>query len=286
MAQCLIILFTNLFHESLHFREAFMYTVSSGGYNSRHPLHYFMSRPKGLPCYLLLIVKCPAVFHIGAKEVRTDSDCAMLIRPNVPYQYRSVEGEYTDDWLHFDCDDDLFPENTPLLFHQPIPLGSVVHFNLYIQQIMWEKNYTPEPFQKQNIHMLMQVLLNNLILAVQKKDSPTPYNPFASRLQSLRLSMQSQAYKNFTPQELAQALDVSPSYFQYLYREFFGVPFKTDLINMRIDYAKGLILNTNLKLEQIAQMSGYNSEIHFYRQFRAKTGMTPREYLLTAKRQT
>ena len=96
--------------------------------------------------------------------------------------------------------------------------------------------------------------------------------------------MQSQAYKNFTPAELAASLDVSPSYFQHLYKEFFGIPFKTDLINMRIEYAKDLILNTNLKLEQIALMSGYSNEIHFYRQFRQKTRMTPREYLLHAKR--
>ena len=222
-----------------------MYSVSSGGCHSRHPLDYSMYRPRGLPHYLLLIVKCPALFRIGAEEVRTEHSCAMLIRPNVPYQYRSISGEYTDDWLHFDCDMPDFPERTGLLFHRPIPIGSAVEFTLYIQQIMWEKNYASSDFREENIDMLMRVLVNNLVQAVRKKDSPMPYNPYIARLQNLRLSMQSQPYKNFT--------------------------------------ARGLILNTDLKLERIAQLSGYNSEIHFYRQFREKTGMTPREYLAKAK---
>ena len=97
--------------------------------------------------------------------------------------------------------------------------------------------------------------------------------------------MLSRPEKNFTPAELAAVLNVSHSYFQALYKEFFGVPFKTDLIHMRLDYARDLISETNLTLEQIALMSGYNNEIHFYRQFKAKTSMTPKEYRIFMGRQ-
>lgn len=260
-----------------------MYIVSSGGCHSRHPADYFMFRPKGLPHYLLLIVKCPALFRIGSEEVRTDQSCAMLICPNVPYQYRSISGEYVDDWLHFDCDEYGFPEAVGLSFHRPVLIGSTVEYTLYIRQIMWEKNYASRDFQEQNIDMLMRVLVNNLVQAVRKKDHPDSCNPYTARLQNLRLSMQSQPYKNFTSREMAEELGISASHFQYLYKHFFGIPFKSDLINIRMDYARDLILNTDLKLEQISQLSGYNSEIHFYRQFREKTGMTPGEYLAKAK---
>ena len=260
-----------------------MYSVSSGGYNSRHPLDFSMSRPNGLAHYLLLIVKCPALFHIGEEKVKTERNCAMLIRPNVPYQYRSINGEYTDDWLHFDCDDPHFPENTSLLFHRPIPVDSVVRFTLFIQQIMWERNYASQDFQAANIDLLMSVLINNLVQSVQKMDMPVPYNPYLSRLQNIRLSMQSRPCKNLTPRETAQELGISSSYFQHLYKELFGISFKADLIHIRIDYAKELILNTDLKLTQIARLCGYSNEIHFYRQFKAKTGMTPGEFQEKAK---
>lgn len=258
-----------------------MYTVSSGGYNAVHSRNFIMSRPNGLPCFLLLIVRSPALFRIGTEEIRTAPNCAMLIRPDVPYQYRGIGGEYVNDWLHFDCDPSAVRQNG-LLFHHPIPIGSAVEFTLYIQQIMWEKNYASEAFRDQNIDMLMHVLINNLLQAMHVKDSPAPYHPYTSRLQAMRLSMQSQPHKDFSSAEMAQELGISPSHFQYLYKTLFGVPFKSDLINMRVDHAKGLILNTDLKLEQIALLSGYNNEIHFYRQFKAKTGMTPREYLSRA----
>ena len=85
------------------------------------------------------------------------------------------------------------------------------------------------------------------------------------------------------PEELAAQINVSSSYFQHLYKDFFGIPFKTDLIDMRINHARDLILNTTLTFEQIALMSGYSNETHFYRQFKTKTGMTPKEYRITMK---
>lgn len=256
-----------------------MYTILSGGYNSRHPETFFMSRPKGLDSYLLLIVKCAAFFRIGEEEFTAAPDSALLIEPGIPYQYRSCSGDYMDDWLHFDCDVQELSQLNRIPFRKAIPLGNPSPFSLYLQQIIWENNYTSPEFKGENIHMLMSVLLNNLILADTRKESTQHYNPYYAKLQSLRLSFRSQSYKNFSGEEIAASMGISFSYFQHLYKELFHVPFKTDLLNMRIEYAKGLILNTNLKLEQIAQMSGYSNEIHFYRQFRKKTGMTPKEFL-------
>lgn len=261
-----------------------MYTVTVAGYNSKHPHPFFMSRPNGNPDYLLLIIKTSTCFLIDGEEMIVNPGSALLVRPNVPYQYRSIDGEFKNDWLHFYSDDPDFPDNSGLLFHQPIPLDNLGHISRYFEQLMWERSYGLKSCRCQNVDMIMQLLVSNLLQAIEKKDSALPYSPYSSKLQNLRLTMQSQVYKNFTPAELAASLDISPSYFQHLYKEFFGIPLKTDLINMRIEYAKDLILNTNLKLEQIALMSGYSNEIHFYRQFRQKTRMTPREYLLHAKR--
>ncbi len=73
-------------------------------------------------------------------------------------------------------------------------------------------------------------------------------------------------------------LEINPSYFQCLYKQFFNVAFQSDIINIRIDYAKELITSTTMTLEQIAYACGYSNEVHFYRQFLSKVGMTPGEY--------
>ena len=261
-----------------------MYSIFRGGCNSRHPLPFLMSKPQGLNCHILFLIKSPALFRVSNTTITVRANSALIIHPGIPYTYRDMGEDYINDWVYFDCDDPAFKEYDERLFHHPIFLGDVTQYSQYIHHILWENSYSSEPFRTRNIDMLMHVLINNLLQVLQKAEQLGYNNPYASKLQSLRLTMQTQAFKNFTPGELAASLGVSPSHFQYLYKDFFGVPFKTDLIQFRIEYAKDLILNTDLKMEQIALMSGYSNEIHFYRQFRDKTGMTPREYLAATKR--
>ena len=71
---------------------------------------------------------------------------------------------------------------------------------------------------------------------------------------------------------------MSPSYFQHLYTDCFGVPFQQDLIRMRVDYTKYILTATDLALEQVAGLCGYAGTVHFYRQFRQVTGTTPARF--------
>ena len=260
-----------------------MYTLFRGGYNSKHPKSFILSRPQGVEYYVILHVKTPAHFMIAENTFDILSNSIIIIRPNTPYQYSALNTEYKNDWMHFSCDADYFETHFKSMINKPIPLQNPLMFTQYFQHIIWEYHYTCEEFKNQNIDMLFQVLLNKLIQEANESSVSGNYNPYASELQELRLTMQSQPNKNFTPEELAGKLNVSPSYFQHLYKEFFDIPFKKDLIKMRLDYARDLILNTTLTFEQVAYMSGYSSEIHFYRQFKAKTGMTPKEYQLSMK---
>ena len=255
-----------------------MYTIFRGGYHSRHPKTFILSRPGGLDRYVFLLVRSKALFQIGEERFTVEPNTVFLISPGTPYEYSALDSEYKNDWMHFDSSDASFATEYARLFNRPIPLNDSLQFAQYIQHIVWEKSYADQKYRDQNISMLFQVLLNKLMQELDAAHHPGAYNPYASKLQGLRLTMQSQPYKNFTPVELADKLNVSPSYFQFLYKEFFGTPFKADLINMRLEYAMELITDTNLSLEQIALLSGYSNEIHFYRQFKKKTGMTPREY--------
>lgn len=261
-----------------------MYTIFRGGYNSRHPKGYEMIRPKGLFCYLFLIIRSPAYIQIGEAHFEVKGNAAVIIRPNIPYSYSGIDGEYRNDWLYFESSQEDFEEEYGPIMNHPILLSDALQYAQYFKNIVWEHNYAMEKYRRQNASMLLAVVLNKLMQENQVIAETGAYNPYASKLQELRLTMQSRPDKNFSPEELAAMLNVSPSYFQTLYKEFFGIPFKSDLIQMRLDYARDLICETNMTLEQIAQMSGYNNEIHFYRQFKAKIGMTPKEYRISMTR--
>ena len=67
------------------------------------------------------------------------------------------------------------------------------------------------------------------------------------------------------------------------FREQTGLTHTEYLARLRVDHAKQLLEQKkllNLSIGDIAGMCGYYDERYFSRVFRAKTGMSPREYLL------
>lgn len=255
-----------------------MFTVLNGGYNARHPSTFFLSRPKGLANYVLLIIKTHGEFVINGRSFTAEPGSAVVIDRNTPYRYQNPNGEYADDWLHFECNEDERFMSSGIVFNEVFPLRNTAKFTLYIQQIIWEKNYTSEKYRNDNVSMLLQVLFNNILLAYQEKGYMRSDSPYYTKLQNVRLSLQAAPYEKYSPSDIAGQLGISVSYFQHLYTTLFGTSFQADLINIRLEYAKNLVLTTNMTIEMIAEMSGYSSEVHFYRQFRKKTGMTPAEY--------
>ena len=101
---------------------------------------------------------------------------------------------------------------------------------------------------------------------------------YESQFQSLRLEMRNTLSEKHSIKDYAQMIGISESYFQHLYTDYFGVSFQKDLIRLRIEEAQYLLSTTNLTMEEIADRCGYTSNVHFYRQFKSLTGITPNKY--------
>ena len=252
-----------------------MFTILTGGINSRHNAAFYMERPEGLKNYVLLVVKSKAAFSIDGHEFTVLPDSAVFIKPYTPYQYRPLGNEYTDDWLHFQVSADAPDVFESIPFHTPIALHASSRYTEYLRQLLWENSYAPPQIKGENVDMLLRIILNNIRQTHADKNNGQPYSPYRIPLQELRLSVLSQPGKRYHPEELAASMGISLSYFQHLYSSVFGISFQADLISSRINYARDLIAHTNLTMENIAEMCGYANEVHFYRQFKKYTGITP-----------
>ena len=255
-----------------------MLTIDDCGYHSQHPESFEVNHPNGIPCYLLIFVNVPCYFRLNSEKLTVPENTFFLFRPNEPYYYTSINTEFINDWLHFTCTDPNFDTECESLFQRPLQTKNPLQFSQYFQNIVWEHNYADEQYRNQNTSMLLRVMLNKLLQEVNLPLQYKAYYPYTLKLQQLRLSMQAHPTQNYSATELSDTLNISPSYFHSLYKTVFGIPFKSDLIQMRMNFAITLIRDTDIKLSQIALMSGYTNEIHFYRQFKAKMGMTPNEY--------
>lgn len=256
-----------------------MYQIIHGGFEAKHPNTFVRSCPDGVTNYLMLIVHTAGQFHIDEVFTQTTPGYAIIISPDTPYRYGNPSGIYVDDWLHFHVDaPDTFTQTFPMV-NKLFPIGDTKMFTSLIRQILWEASYTKPPYKKVNIDSLFTVLINHLLVAHENKNhTALGVCSYESQLQSLRLEMQNNLSEKHNIKDYAHQIGVSESYFQHLYTDYFGISFQKDLIQLRIEQAQFLLSTTNFTVEEIAERCGYTSDIHFYRQFKSSTHITPGQY--------
>ena len=255
-----------------------MFHAIKGGCNTSHTKGFQISRPNGLNNYVILIIKSYGEFMIKGKPYTAAPGSAILFAPDTPYSYGNPNGTYTDDWLHFAMEDAACAKHYHTITNQVFSIQNIDVYSFYIRQILWESSYGSSTCAQQNINALFTVLLNHLLTDFQTRDDFIQNTSFQIQLQNLRLTLQNSVAQKHTIQEHAKEMGISEYYFQHLYTNFFGISFQQDLIQMRIDYAKYLLETTSLSMKQIAETSGYSSQVHFFRQFKQQTGITPAKY--------
>ena len=95
----------------------------------------------------------------------------------------------------------------------------------------------------------------------------------------------SQPEKNWNVSKMAARLHISAGYLYLLYKRQFGVSCMDDVIESRVRRARDYLSHTQLRIQEIALLCGYNSAEHFSRQFRRHCGISPGQYRRTAQSQ-
>lgn len=78
--------------------------------------------------------------------------------------------------------------------------------------------------------------------------------------------------------QVAQAVNTSTFYFCKLFKKATGLNFTEYLSQVRVEKAKNLLLNPNLRVSEIAYEIGFQSLTHFNRVFKRITGQSPTEH--------
>ena len=75
--------------------------------------------------------------------------------------------------------------------------------------------------------------------------------------------------------EVASVIHLNERYFCLKFKEYTGESYKEYLKNLKLRYARRLILASNYSMLEVAERSGYMTQSHFNREFKAKFGVTP-----------
>lgn len=255
-----------------------MIYVNIGGCDSRHFTGFGIDNLHGNRDYLIIIAKTNAIFEIQGVQYETLPGTFVLIDKNIPYRYWNNYGEYVNDWAHFDIIDEKlsFPDLS-IPFNTPIYLNNLSAITLLMNQII--KELYSESSQKDDIiNHFMHILFLRLSNQIITKEDPIKSHPFYIQTSALRATMYSTPEKKWTIEEMSAELNMSQSYFMHLYKKMFQISCINDMINARIEAAKFRLSSSDMPINVISELCGYENLAHFCRQFKKNTGLTPREY--------
>lgn len=252
------------------------------GYNHVHDSDFNVCRPFGSGDYLVLLVKSPALFTINGKDVHTPPNIFLLYPKGAPQYYRADGESFVNDWMHlgFSSDDEKYLRNLKIPLETPVPVSGIGYFSMLINSLS-EEYYSTNTYRKSTMDHFLHIFFNKMSEQITEKDTEKDtemkgktYDKFAL----LRAKIYTRPYLKWDITELSHQICLSPSYFQYLYKKYFDVTCKADIIHARIEYAKQLLMNSSLSIRYIAEQSGYENDVHFMRQFKQCTGLTPSQY--------
>jgi len=114
-------------------------------------------------------------------------------------------------------------------------------------------------------------MLSNQVVVQQENFEP----PAIARAKQFILEHQAE---DLSLGQVAKAVNTSTFYFCKLFKKVTGINFTDYLSRVRIERAKNLLLNPNLRVSEIAFEVGFQSLTHFNRVFKKILGQSPTQY--------
>ncbi|MFV0344521.1 MAG: helix-turn-helix domain-containing protein [Anaerocolumna sp.] len=253
------------------------------GSNSFHDMNFRVERMNGYPYYLFLLVKTPARFILQGEEIIAESNSAIIYDINYPHVYSSYHSNYINDWIHFEE-----VKGRDFFSSLKLPLNKVMKiydasFICDMIRLMQKEYYSVNTNKSYTSSLLLQTMFVKLSEVVCNGNEKTYVNLHYAKLVSLRNEIYNRPGYKWTMKDMAVKLNISSVHLQKIYRETFGISCITDVIKCRINYAKDILAKTQMTIKEVADICGYNNDVHFMRQFKDIVGVTPTEYRIRSQ---
>lgn len=131
----------------------------------------------------------------------------------------------------------------------------------------------------------MTGLFRNFIFTASDETirSETNYNCDLNIALECTRYMHDHYHENIKIQDVADYFHVSERHINRVFEGYFGISFKKTLNELRINYAKNYLMNTNYSIEEISECVGLGSANVLYRLFKNSEGITPMEYRMQCR---
>jgi AraC family transcriptional regulator of arabinose operon len=222
---------------------------------------------------------CSAVIH-GEKHI-LEPGHLLLLPPGDQYElriepqkdkpvkpvsdfYMYCEGNWMDEWWAKQSRNSV----TKMLMDPSI-------MNIW-KQINLEKRRRTE--NKEILDYLLRVLCLNLDRIIYENSNHLPPRKQSFLVYRMKNYIEEHATENFTLQDVADHVDLSISRTVALFKSAFGKSVMQYTMDVRLSIAVERMQYSKMSLEQIAETCGFGTYSYFFRCFRSRHGVSPRDY--------
>lgn len=239
---------------------------------------FTINRPAGIENFTLLHFFGPVRLQIGDGAPEwTRPDACVLFAPHTK-QWFCSETPLLHDWMHLDAGAAELVRRYGVPTETLLYPGDCSFITSAICEIELEINSS-------RVHRLeladaaSEMLLIRLSRACAGGTEARAVNPeLGALLHRFRSGLFARLGEPWTVERMAEEMHMSPSRFYAVYKAQFDVSPMNDLIQARIDAAKSVLVGSDISVARLAERLGYASVTHFSRQFRQRTGVSPRTY--------
>ena len=148
-----------------------------------------------------------------------------------------------------------------------------------MQQLHYESNL-PDNYANDCAVSLLNLFLARALRAATAPATLHHYEGYSQRDFDFALVLQyiQQNYRTVTLSSLAKTFQFSEAYLSKLFRKNLNQSFTDILRTLKLNHAMDYLMNTPMKISEIADAVGYDSVDHFTRTFRHVYGLPPKEY--------
>jgi two-component system response regulator YesN len=104
------------------------------------------------------------------------------------------------------------------------------------------------------------------------------HKPPNSVVENICTYIESHTGEDFNREDLASFVNFNPAYLSRLFKKETGMSLSDYILKCRVEKAKSLLIQSTVKVADIAEIVGYYNISHFTKMFKKHTSLTPQDY--------
>ncbi len=245
-------------------------------------LDFVIDRPNGMKGFIInLTVKGEGTVFQGGQAFNVKEGDLLLFPTGVPHYYHRAKDaeEWHHRWIYFrpraywnnrlkwqECTNGVF-------MTKGVQIDDQTKLKQLFKQIE-DLSKLEEPYTDElSLNLLEQILIRckmNQPNLIKKRVDP--------RITEVVNYMAKHLNEDFSNEQLADLICLSPSRLGHLFRDEIGMTITQWRDDQRISRAKQLLVTSNYSINQISRLIGYSDPLYFSRVFKNKAGLSPKLY--------